>query len=311
MRITSNMMTKDFLKNLNTNLANLTKTQKQIATGKVMTSIADDPVRLISSLQCRTKLSKLDHYQSTVGSALDWLDQTESSVSELNEVVKKAYETAVRMSNDYIEGGDKQAAAELIMELRDHALMLANGQSSDKYIFGGYNVNSKPFAADGTGNITYNGVDLTDSTDPDLIAMSTQSIEYAIGFNSSLEISITGTELLGTGEDNLYSVLNDFYNALSSDADATELSVYITKLQDAQTRTLTTQSKVGGTVNRLEMLQNRYEQETLCYKERRSNIEDVDIAEAYINYNVAQTVYNAALQVGTEIMQRTILDYIK
>lgn len=311
MRITSNMMTKDFLKNLNTNLASLTKTQKQIATTKVMTSIADDPVRLISSLQCRTKLSKLDHYQSAVGSALDWLDQTESSVSELNDIVKKAYETAVRMSNDYVTGGDKQASAELIMQLRDHALMLGNSQSGDKYVFGGYNVSSKPFAADGSGSITYNGADLTDATDADLIAMSTQSIKYEIGFNSSLEISVTGTELFGMGEDNIYSVLNDFYNALSSDADANELSGYITKLQDAQTRTLTTQSKVGGTVNRLEMLQNRYEGETLTYKERKSVVEDVDIAEAYINYNVSQTVYNAALQVGTEIMQHTILDYIK
>jgi flagellar hook-associated protein 3 FlgL len=305
------MMTGDFLKNLNTNLGILSKSQRQIATGKVLNSISDDPVRLISSLQCKSKLSKLEHYKSTVNTALDWLDQTESSVSEINTIVKKAYETAVKMSNDYVSVDDKKAAAELVGQLRDHALMLANSQMSDKYIFGGYNVNKEPFTADGTGNIFYNGLDLTDETNPDLINMGAQSIEYEIGYNNSMEISITGTEFLGTGEDNIYSVLNNFYNALQSDANATELSGYITQLQDAQTNTLTTLSKVGGVTNRMELLQNRYEEETLTYKERKSVIEDVDIAEAYMNYSLAQTVYNSALQVGTEIIQRSILDYLR
>ncbi len=311
MRITSNMMTKDFLKNLNTNLTSLAKSQRQIATGKVMTRLSDDPVRLISSLQCRAKLSKLEHYKNALGAATDWLDQTESSVSELNDIVKTAYETAVRMSNDFLSSDDKQAAAALIGQLRDHALMLANSQSSDKYIFGGYNVDKKPFTVDGSGNILYNGVDLTDAADPDLIDMASQNIEYEIGYDSTMKISITGAEFLGMGEDNLYTVLNNFYNALQSDANADEIGVFVEKLAGAQTRTLTTQSKVGGMVNRLELLQNRYEHETLTYKERKSNLEDIDIAEAYLNYSLAQTVYNASLQVGTEIIQRTILDYIR
>lgn len=311
MRITNNMLTSDFLKNLNTNLGSLSKSQRQIATGKLLNSISDDPVRLISSMQCRSKLSKLDHHKSTVESALDWLDQTESSVSELNEVVKDAYETAVRLSNSSMTADDKNAAAALIKQLRDHALMLANSQSSDKYIFGGYNVNSPPFAADGAGGITYNGLDLTDVTNPDLIDKSKQAIGYEIGFNNTMAISISGTEFLGMGEDNVYSVLNDLYDALSSDASTDDLDDYITKLQNAQSSTLRTQSKIGGVINRLELLQNRYEEETLTYKERKSNIEDVDIAEAYMNYSLAQSVYNAALQVGTEIIQRSVLDYIK
>lgn len=311
MRITSRMMKNDFLNNLNTNLTNLTRTQKQIATGKELNSLSDDPVRLISSMNCKVSLSRTLRYKSTVKSALDWLDQTESSVSELNDILKSAYETAVQMSNDDLTPDDKNAAAELVAQLRDHVLGLANSQANDKYIFGGYNVDKQPFVANGSGGILFNGLDLTDDTDPDLAAMGSETIAYEIGYNVTMDISINGAEMLGTGSDNIYSVLNDFYNDLTGDADASTLSGYITKFENAQSNTLSTLSKVGGMINRMELMDNRYEDQRLTYIDRKSNIEDVDYAEAYMNYNMSKTVYEAALQVGTEIMQRTVLDYMR
>ncbi len=311
MRITSKMMKNDFLNNLNTNLTNLTKTQRQIATGKVLNSLSDDPIRLISSMNCKVKLGRTLRNRSAVGSALDWLDQTESSASELNKILKSAYETAVKMSNDDLTIDDKNAAAELISQLRDHVLGLGNSQSGDRYIFGGYNVNKPPFTADGAGGITYNGIDLTDEGNAGLISEGTEKIQFELGYNVSMDISINGTELLGTGDGNIYSMLNDFYNALCSDSDASVLSSYIPKIQDAQSNTLSTLAKVGGMINRMELLENRYEEERLTYIEQKSNIEDVDYAEAYMNYNMAKAVYEAALQVGTEITQRTILDYMR
>ncbi len=311
MRITSKMMKSDFLNNLNTNLTNLTKTQRQIATGKVLNSLSDDPIRLISSMNCKVKLGRTLRNRSAVGSALDWLDQTESSASELNKILKSAYETAVKMSNDDLTLDDKNAAAELIAQLRDHVLGLGNSQSGDRYIFGGYNVNKPPFTADGAGGITYNGIDLTDEGNAGLISEGTEKIQFELGYNVSMDISINGTELLGTGDGNIYSMLNDFYNALCSDSDASVLSSYIPKIQDAQSNTLSTLAKVGGMINRMELLENRYEEERLTYIEQKSNIEDVDYAEAYMNYNMAKAVYEAALQVGTEITQRTILDYMR
>jgi flagellar hook-associated protein 3 FlgL len=311
MRITNNMMKNEFLKNLNINLTSLSTSQKQIATGRTLNSLSDDPLKLISSMNLKVKLSRTVQYKSTVATALDWLDQTESSVSELNDILKSAYETAVKMSNDDMTPDDKNAAAELIKQLRDHVLGIANSQSSDRYIFGGYNVNKAPFVADGAGGIKYNGLDLTDDANPLLGNMGKEKIQYEVGYNITMDISINGTELMGTGDDNIYSMLNDFYNALTGDADASELSGYIGKIQDAQNNTLSTLSKVGGMINRMELMQNRYEDERLTYIEQKSNVEDVDYAEAYMNYSMAQVVYNAALQVGTEIIQRSVLDYMR
>jgi flagellar hook-associated protein 3 FlgL len=311
MRITNNMMMNDYLNNLNTNLTNMTDYQKQVSTGKAINSLSDDPVALISIMSCKVKLQKNSRHESNVESALTWLKQTDSSVYELNQMVQSAYETLIEVSNDSMTADDKAAAAEYIAQLRDQVLTIANGQTSDKYLFGGYNVNNAPFTLDGSGNILYNGIDLTDETNADLIAAGSQSITYEIGAGITMDISITGTELLGTGEDNIYTVLDNLYHALTGDASADQLSGYITKLQNCQSNVLTIEAKVGGMVNRLELLQNRYEEEDLTYKELKSNVENVDIAEAYTNYSMAKTVYDAALKVGTQIIQASILDYLK
>jgi flagellar hook-associated protein 3 len=304
------MMSNNYLSTLNKNLANLVEYQEQASSGKAVRSLSDNPVALISIMNCNVKLRKNERYEASVESALTWLKEADTSVYQMNGVLQSAYETLVQVSNDTYTAGDKASAAEYIKQLRDEVLTIANGQSSDKYLFGGYNVNNEPFTLDSSGNILYNGLDLTDAANPDLIAAGSQSITYEIGVGITAEVSITGTELMGTGEDNAYTLLDNLYHALISNAPADELSGYITKLQDSQSHMLTVEARVGGMSNRLSLLQNRYKDEDLAFKELKSNSEDADVAEAYMHYSMAQTVYDAALQVGTQILQSSILDYL-
>ena len=254
MRVTTSMMLGGYLKNLNNNLSSLSKLQKQMATGKRITKPSDDPIGMISGMQTRVKLYKSAQYKENVDKALTWLEQTESSVMELNEMLKAAYERTVNMSNDFLAPEDKAAVAQYIGQLREHVITIGNAKSGDKYIFGGFNVNTPPFVVDGSGGILYNGLDLKDAANPALTAEGNTSIEYEIGFDARMAIATTGTQLFGTGGDNVYSVLDDLYNALMSDASADELSPFITKLQNCQTNTVSVAASIGGRVNRLELI---------------------------------------------------------
>lgn len=311
MRVTNSMLLSNYLKNINSNLNSVGKMQQQMASGKRINKISDDPIGAISSMQVRTKLYKTEQYQKNVDKALSWLDETESSVLELNEVLKSAYETAVNQSTETMDPQDKKAAAELIGQLRDHLITVGNAKTGDKYIFGGYNVTNAPFEVDASGNILYNGRDLTNGTDPALIDMADDSISYAVGFNITLGISTNGARLFGTGDDNLYTLLDSFYNALNSDAPASELSGYVSKIQDAQSNVLSIEAEIGGKTNRLELIQDRFEDDIITYTDRKSKIEDVDEADAIMNYKMAETVYQASLQVGSDIIQLSLVDFLK
>lgn len=311
MRVTTSMMLGGYLKNLNSNLTDLSKLQKQMASGKRITKPSDDPIGVISGMQTRVKLYKSEQYNKNVDKALTWLEQTESSVLELNSMITSAYERVVNMSSDFLAPEDKAATAQFIGQLRDHIITIGNAKSGDKYIFGGFNVSVPPFVVDGSGGILYNGLDLKDASNPALIAESACSIEYEIGFDARMAISTTGPQLFGTGEDNIYTVLDNLYNALMSDAPADEISPYITKLQNAQGNTLSVAASIGGRVNRLELIQNRFEEDMLMYAELQSNIEDVDQAEAIMNYKMAEAIYTASLQIGSNIIQASLVNFLK
>ena len=311
MRVTNNMLLDNYLNNLYSNLSNMNKLQTQVEKGKRITKLSDDPVGVISSMQCRVKLYKIDQYRDNISRAQAWLQQTETSVLEMNEIIKSAYETTVNISSDYMTAEDKSAAAELIGQLRDHVVTIGNSKAGDKYIFGGYNVTTTPFAVDTAGQVLYNGLDLSNAADPALISENEQMIEYEIGYTMNAQVSITGTKLLGMGEDNIYNVLDGLYNALKTNGSAAEIDDYIDKLQASQSHVLALEAEIGGRVNRIELVANRYDEDFINYTELKSNIEDVDYAEAIMNYKMAESVYMSALQIGANIIQPSLVDFLK
>ena len=51
----------------------------------------------------------------------------------------------------------------------------------------------------------------------------------------------------------------------------------------------------------------------ICYVDREEvpNVEDIDPADAILELVWAQTCYNAALQVGTNVIPQSLMDYMK
>lgn len=311
MRITKGMVMDNYLKNLNRNMSTMVGIQNQVSSGKRLNKLSDDPVDAVSVMQYRVKLYKSQQYQENVERGLTSLEQTESSVMELNGVIKSAYETVIQMANDYLSPEDKAATAALIGQLRDHVVTIANTKSGDSYIFGGYNSHKAPFTVDNSGKLLYNGLDITDTANPLLIAENDVSVDNEMGFNLRMSVSVNGTQLLGMGEDNIYTLLDNLYNALNSNATAGELSAYTDKLQAEQSRVLTVLADIGGRVNRLELIANRYEEDTLMYTNMKSRLEDVDQAEAIMNFKMSEYVYSAALQIGSKIIQPSLVDFLK
>jgi flagellar hook-associated protein 3 FlgL len=229
MRITNNMVSNSYLKNLNMNLTSVDKYQNQLSTGKRLTRLSDDPVGILSSMQIRVRLNRLEQYQKNVDTAGDWLTQTESSLKELDSILQTAYERAVQASTDTLEETDRLAIAEELKQLRDQVLAVGNTKVTNKYIFGGYNTSTEPFSLGATGNILYNGLDVSVDT-PQLQAEAEQNISFEIGYDMNMEVFTNGLQLLGSGDSNIYNLINGMCEALES-GNTQDISDYIPKLQ--------------------------------------------------------------------------------
>ncbi|HWS30738.1 MAG TPA: flagellar hook-associated protein FlgL [Clostridia bacterium] len=310
MRITTSMLSSGYLRNINNNLAQLQKYEYQLSSQRRLTKLSDDPIGIIRSMQARVRLANTARYQDDVESAQKWLTQTETSLNEINDIIQKVYESSVEASTDTLSDDDRQAIAELVGQMRDHLVTVGNNKFGDKYIFAGYNTAVTPFTLDAGGNILYNGVDMSNSADPDLIAEGQQVIQYSVGLNLRTDVSINGVQLFGTGDDNLYKLMDDFYNDLQGGADANVLGAYKDKFQAAQSRVLSNLADIGGRTNRLKLLENRYSVDEVNFTEIKSKVEDIDIAEVTVQWKTAMAVYNYALKIGSSILQNSLVDYM-
>jgi flagellar hook-associated protein 3 FlgL len=308
-RVTNSMMISNFNRNLYANTAKMNRFQSQLATSRRIVRLSDDPVGVVKSLNARSRLSSLGQYQRNLSDAQGWLTQSESAVSELGEIIKRAYELSVNLTNEVKTPEDRQAAAHEIKELMDQVVTMANTTMGDKYLFGGYNVTRAPFEVNAAGELTYNKLSMADPADRAALLELDNVISYEIGFGIDMPVSVSGVKLMGVDENNIYGQFMDFYEKASSST-LEDLQPFIGIFQDLQRNTLDVQAEIGGRQNRLDMMNARFEQNVINYTQMKSDVEDLDQAEAIMNYSMAEAVYRAALGVGGRVLQPTLLDFL-
>lgn len=71
------------------------------------------------------------------------------------------------------------------------------------------------------------------------------------------------------------------------------------------------QSEVGARTNRVELVQSRLDDRNLNLTTLQSKTEDADIASLMIQATSAQTIYEAALKSSAQIMQPSLMDFMR
>ncbi len=132
-----------------------------------------------------------------------------------------------------------------------------------------------------------------------------------VGTSQTVDLTLTGLELLGTGKNNLYHILGKAIQMLNGTTSTAGLSKMLSSLQNAQSDVLTLGTKIGATQNRMSLISSRYESSEMNYTQMRSNAEDADMAESIVNLTTAQSVYNAALAGGAEILKISLIDFLR
>jgi len=113
-------------------------------------------------------------------------------------------------------------------------------------------------------------------------------------------------------------VSNNLYDLLGQIADALEASDYsydtvdtlYAQFQTASSGISQSLTTVGSKQNYLDFMTDRYTTQKLNLEDKQSNIEDVDLASAIIDYKTNEVAYNAALQMSASVLQKSIFDYM-
>lgn len=149
MRVTNQILfrqSQDGIQKTNQRLAQL---QEAITTGKRINHFEDDPLGAVRAFDLRTFESSLDQYDKNINASLPFLEQSDDALGEVVEVIGRAKELALQMTNDSNNATDRKIAAAEVRQLYERMLGLANTQLEGRYIFGGFKNGSAPFSSTG------------------------------------------------------------------------------------------------------------------------------------------------------------------
>ncbi|MNR86236.1 Flagellar hook-associated protein 3 [compost metagenome] len=309
MRITNNMIFGATTRNANAHLEKLFGLQNQLATGKKITRPSDDPTGTDRAMLLRGTLKQQEQYQENIRDAGTWLKLTDGALDEAYSVMDRARELAVSGANDPNQVAERNAMAEEIKQLRSQLQVIANSEINGRFIFGGTKTVVQPTSVPPFSlpypnpvppatEIAYTGNDVL------------MDVEVVPGV--TLPFNTPGTSAFGDSADadRAFKVLEDLENALRA-GDSGQISAQIGRLDVAMGRVSTERAVVGSRINRLDLLENRYADAAVSYKERLSETEEPEFADVVSQLMQSEAVYQASLAASSRIIQPSLLDYLR
>jgi len=146
MRISSGMIYELGVSAIQNRMAELVKTQQQLAAGRRVLAPSDDPVASAQSLQLKQSLSVVQQYQANITHATNALSLEDKVLAQITRVIQDAKVTAVNAGNPTLSPDNLKALATELKGRYQELLGLANTQDgAGQYLFAGYKSNVKPF----------------------------------------------------------------------------------------------------------------------------------------------------------------------
>lgn len=159
-RITSNMLSSNYLRNMNRNMSNMKVLQNQLASGSQIQKASENPYKASRSMQLHTEISYNKQYNENIKDISNWLDTTDTALSQMGNVFGRIETLLVSAGNVAYGEDEKTAIKDEIKEKVNELSQILNTSFDGSYIFGGTKTDSKPTTvvngilqyADGAGN---------------------------------------------------------------------------------------------------------------------------------------------------------------
>ncbi|MGB5670029.1 MAG: flagellar hook-associated protein FlgL, partial [Sedimenticolaceae bacterium] len=265
----------------------VSRTELQVATGKRILTPSDDPSAAVRILDLQESQKRLAQYQRNADVATAKLDQEETALQGMENLLQRVRELALQGNNDPTGAEGRSAIAAEVRQHIESFLQIANSQDANgEYIFAGFQSQTRPFSHDGIGGFSYSG----------------DSGQRMLKIGDSREVAIgdPGNMLVGIGE-----VLNSLAaNLEAGNGDPSALS----DIDTALTGLLNTRAKIGARMNAIDDQKTANDAFELAVTKVRSSLEDLDYAEAISRFNQQLAALQASQQSFLKIQDMSLFN---
>lgn len=159
-RITQGMLYARALGDVQSGLFRYSRLQQEVATGRRINRLSDDPAAALRILPLRADLRDLEQLSSNASLARETLDTSTASLEDASALMQRARELTTQAANGTLSDGDRQSIAAEVDQLLNQLVGIGNSRRGDRYLFGGTEDGSAPFEivnAGGGSRIVYRG----------------------------------------------------------------------------------------------------------------------------------------------------------
>jgi flagellar hook-associated protein 3 FlgL len=304
MRITTAMVQRNVLADLNSVSSKLTQSQLKASSGKEINKPSDDPFHAAAAMALRQTLAATRQYQRNVQDAQGWADMTEDALDDITQNAQTARDLLVQGGSDATDQTARDAIASQMEQLVESIKQGAAKTYRGSYLLSGGTTTTQPYVS---GDDLYHGDEAGyDPTMPGIVR--------EIGPGVSMQINTVGRDVLGDGQSagdgKLLNVLRDAIGHLRA-GDGPAVRGDIDKLDTNVDHILEIRAANGARSQRLESALSRLQQSEESSVSQLSDTEDADIAKTLIELNSQTAAYQAALRAGANLVQSSLMDFLR
>lgn len=291
MRITNQMQASFVQRSMQANLARMAELQEQGTSGRKLVRASSDPSGTADALSVRNQLANEMQYERNIKNGEGWLTTLDSTLGTVTDVIQRVRDLVIQGASDTTSAAGREAIAVELDELRSELLRQSNTTYLGRSVFAGTSDEGVAFRDD----YTFTGV-------------PGSTVERRIGDDSTVRVDADGAAVFGEGPDSVFALLDTLSTELRANKGVGD---HLAAVDSRMSAVLTQHSAVGARHNQLERATDTNAGSQVALEIRRASIEDVDLAEVAIDLQLKVVAYQATLSIGANILQPTLMDFLR
>jgi len=268
--------------------------RERVSSGRRIQDPSDAPNDIAELLRVRAQVAELSRRQDGIDATLPGMKATEAALGDLSAALREVRTLTLQARNGTASAEQHGVLADQVGRIADRARDLANTRVNGRYLFAGTATDGEPFSAGPP--VTYAG------NDRSLTLSVLEGTLFATNVSGeTLRNTRDGTDLFGNLEQ---------LEAVIRAGDADGMGAALTALDADLEHVVRQRADMGARLQYVQLARERIGDGVLAARERQSQLEDVDLAAAVLEYSTAENAHEATLAVAGRIGRPSLLDYL-
>ena len=302
-RVTGQTQMRAAQRNLQDNMAQLSKLQEQASTLKGINRSSDDPTAAASALAVRAEQAATGQYSRNANDGDNWLTTIDSAMSATSDIMNRVRYLTVQGANGAVNATAKEAIAVELEGLKAELLTQANTTYVGRSVFAGNSNAKAAFVADpDTGILSYTGISEK--------GVPNSTVERRISADTTVRVDGDGAAIFGGNAGaSVFAVLDDVIASLRGDG--TDVSSHLGNIDTRMAKMTSEWATIGARQVQVERAQETLLSKTGALETQRVGLEDIDLTQIVLELQLQQISYQSALAVTAKVLQPTLMDFLR